>query len=254
MKAFRSLVPLLGLALGMAASSAYALINPHFTPIHLVKQAALIVSVDLKQGQSKDQYAATVREVLKGKTELKTLRLDLSKAINTQNADALRDLATAEAGAVLCGRFLGERDGQGGEPAKSSGLLHVSGQWAEFDGGQDGVWAFSQIDGKSQGIWAGGTDMLRRAVDYILQDDDPEVPVADGAPGAATRRRLPCSVARSGPCGQSTWPATAVCSLRRAGPGGPAGLRCEEQEVRRHYRGPGLAVEVPGVRMGRFRR
>lgn len=42
------------------------------------------------------------------------------------------------------------------------------------------MWGLNGIDDKSQGVWAGGTDMLRRAVDYILQDDDPEVPVKDG--------------------------------------------------------------------------
>jgi len=49
-------------------AAAHALINPRFTPIHLVKQSALILWVDLKQGQSKDQYDAAIREVLKGKT------------------------------------------------------------------------------------------------------------------------------------------------------------------------------------------
>jgi hypothetical protein len=51
------------------------MINPSFTPIHLVKQSNLIVSVDIKQGKSIDQYDAVIREVLKGKTELKAIHL-----------------------------------------------------------------------------------------------------------------------------------------------------------------------------------
>jgi hypothetical protein len=191
MNRYRCLTVLVAIAALLCAATADAMINPHFTPVHLVKQAALIVSVDLKQGKSKDQYAATIREVLKGKTELKVLRLDLSKAINTQNADALRDLATtAKPALFFVGEFAVEQEGQGDAPPKSRGLLHVAGQWAEFDGGQDGAWDLNQIDAKSQGVWAGGTDMLRRAVDYILQDDDPEVPVADGVSWSGDRKRI----------------------------------------------------------------
>jgi hypothetical protein len=167
------------------------LINPHFTPVHLVKQAGLILWVDLKQGASKDQYLAAIREVLKGKTDLKTLRLDLSTANNTQNADALRELATGGKPALFfVGEFVAEKDAGAAAAAGPQGLLHLAGQWAEFDGGQDGGWAFRQIDSKSQAVWAGGTDMLRRAVDYILEDDDPEVPVADGAAWSGDQKKI----------------------------------------------------------------
>ncbi len=191
MNRYRCLAVLIAIAALLRAATVDAMINPHFTPIHLVKQAALIVSVDLKQGPAKDQYTATIREVLKGKTELKVLRLDLSKAINTQNADALRDLAAvAKPALFFVGEFVEEQDRQGDTRPKSRGLLHISGQWAEFDGGHDGVWALNQIDAKSQGIWAGGSDMLRRAVDYILQDDDPEVPVIDGASWSSDPQKI----------------------------------------------------------------
>ena len=168
-----------------------ALINPHFTPVHLVRQSALILCVDLKPGASPDQYSATIRQVLKGQTALKSLRLDLSKAINTQNADALRQLAApGKTGLFFVGEFGEDKDGQGGGPAKTRGLLHLSGQWAEFDSSQQGEWTLNQIDPRDQGIWAGGTDMLQRAVDYILQDDDPDVPVADGVAWSTDQRKI----------------------------------------------------------------
>ncbi len=182
---------LAALATLLCAATVSALINPRFTPVHLVKQSALIVSVDLKPGTSKDQYSATIRQVLKGRTELKALRLNLSKAINTQNADALRQLAApAKTGLFFVGDFGEDKDRQGGGPARNRGLLHLSGQWAEFDSGQEGEWTFNQIDPKNQGIWAGGTDMLQRAVDYILQDDDPDVPVADGVAWSTDQRKI----------------------------------------------------------------
>jgi len=136
MHRYRRLTALVVSAMLLLAATGDAMINPHFTPVHLVKQAALIVSVDLKQAQSKDRYTASIRDVLKGKTELKALRFDLSKAINTQNADALRDLAAAAKPALFfVGEFVEEKDGPGDAPPKSRGLLHMSGQWAEFDGG-----------------------------------------------------------------------------------------------------------------------
>ena len=188
---YRCLTVLVALAASLCAAKAKAMINPHFTPIHLVKQATLILSVDLKQGPSKNQYVATIREVLKGKTELKSLRLDLSKATESQHADALRNLAAAAKPALFfAGEFAEEQSGQGGEAPQSRGLLHISGQWAEFNGGQDGAWALNQIDKKSDGTWAGGTDMLRRAVDYILQDDDPEVPVTEGVSWSSEPKKI----------------------------------------------------------------
>ena len=162
------------------AAAAHALINPRFTPVHLVKQSALILEVDLKQGQSKDEYTAAIRGVLKGKTELKSLRLDLSKARDAQNADAFRALAAAGRPALFFAGKFDDAGGTGGAPARSRGLLHISGRWAACEGGQDGAWLFDNVDQQFQAVWAGGTDMLRRAVDYVLTDDDPVVPVTDG--------------------------------------------------------------------------
>jgi len=158
-------------------SAAHALINPTFTPIHLVKQSKLIVSVDLKQGKSIDQYDAFILEVLKGKTELKAIHLDLSKARDEQNADSFRKLAAAGAPALF---FVGEFPAQDGNAPQLAGLLSVSGRWASCVSTPDGNWLFDNIEGKFQAVWAGGTDMLRRAVDYILTDDEPDMPVSDG--------------------------------------------------------------------------
>ena len=160
--------------------AAHAFINPRFTPVQLVRGSALIVSVDVKQGESKEQYDATIREVLKGKTELKSFRLDLTKARNEQNADMFRNLATPRKPALF---FVGEfedAERAGSAPPQSRGLLHISGKWAACVGGQDGLWLFDKVDYQFQSVWAGGTDMLHRAVDYIQEDDDPVVPATDG--------------------------------------------------------------------------
>jgi hypothetical protein len=180
----RSLLPIALFCVGFVFSPAAvrALIDPRFTPVHLVQDSGWIAVLELKQGESKDQYAATIREVLKGKSNLKTLRFDLAKAVNAQNADALRDLAAAGKPALFfVGKFTQEEGAEIGEAPAGRGLLHLGGQWAEFHGGRDGEWTFSRIDAKKQGVWAGGTDMLRRAVEYILEGGRPDVPVAAGA-------------------------------------------------------------------------
>ena len=177
MKSNRYLVAAgLAVAAWLWAPAAHAAINPRFTPIHLVKQSKLIVSVDLKEGASKDQYEAGVREALKGKTDKTSFQFDLSKARNAEAADAFRSLAAAKKPALF---FVGEfSEGDGRD--ETIGYLHVSGKWALLVGAGDSQWLFDNIDKPMQATWAGGTDMLRRAVDYVLQDDDPDVPVTDG--------------------------------------------------------------------------
>ena len=183
MKRYSRCAALVAIAASLLAPSARAMINPRFTPIQLVKQSALVVSVDVKRGESKDQYLLTVRETLKdkAKTGTKSFRLDLTKARDEQNADAFRELAAAGKPALFFVGEYAEQEGQGGASGQSRGLLHISGKWASCEGGKDGLWLFDCVDKQSQAVWAGGTDMLRRAVDYILADDDPDVPVTDGA-------------------------------------------------------------------------
>ena len=165
----------------LSLPAARAMINPGFTPVQLVQNSALILWVDLKAGESKDQYAATIREALKGKAEQKTFRLDISKAGDDDAAAALREqLAAGKSALFFVGEFEDTRDLGGGNTRRRA-FLHVGGAWAVFDGGEDGLWSLNDLNDRMlQTVWAGGTDMLRRAVDYILTDDDPSVPVAEG--------------------------------------------------------------------------
>ncbi|MBM4142120.1 MAG: VCBS repeat-containing protein [Lentisphaerae bacterium] len=166
------------LAAWLAAPAVRALINPRFTPVQLVKQSSLIVSVDVKQGASKEQYTIAILETLKGKTERKSFQLDLTLARDEANAEHLRALVAAGKPALL---FVGEFEGaEGGAAGQSLGLMHVSGRWASCVGREEGVWIFDNVEQQYQAVWAGGTDMLRRAVDYILRDEDPMLPVTDG--------------------------------------------------------------------------
>jgi hypothetical protein len=151
------------------------LINPRYTPVHLVEESTLIVGLDLKAG-SNFVFTATIRETLKGKTEQKTLSLDASDA-DEDAVNALRDLAASSQPALL---FEGEFNDQANGTVFRSAYLSVGGKWARCDAGKDG-WGLTKLgDRELAAIWAGGTDMLRRVVDYILTDDDPSVPVSEG--------------------------------------------------------------------------
>ena len=155
------------------------MINPGFTPVELVKQSALIVEVDVKQGKSQEQYVATVGGVVKGKTDLKAYSLDLSKARNAEAAESFRTLAATDGRGLL---FIGEMENEDEDEGENEAicLLHISGKWAACVAGDVGSLVFDIVSLEKEAVWAGGTDMLRRAVDYILNDDYPVVPTAEG--------------------------------------------------------------------------
>lgn len=177
MNATRRAGALLLLSVWLLSDAAMALINPRFTPVNLVKQSGMILVVDLKEDVSKNECLLTVREVLKkGKTDEKVIRLDLSKARDERSAQAFRTLAAAGKPALF---FVGEFEGNGGG-ATNLGLLHLEGQWAACVLNPEGQWLYDTLEQRYQEVWNGGTDMLRRAVDYVLQDDDAFVPVTDG--------------------------------------------------------------------------
>jgi hypothetical protein len=165
----------------LAATASQAMINPGFTPIHLVKQASVILWVDIKAGAAKDQYTATIRETLKGKVEEKTFRLEISKAGEDDAATTMREqLAAGKPALFFVGEFEDTKELGGGNTSRRAFLL-LNGVWSVFGSGDQGLWNLSNINDRMlMTVWHGGTDMMRRAVDYIITDDDPKVPVAEG--------------------------------------------------------------------------
>jgi len=160
------------LALGPAA---YPLINPKFTPIDLVQQSELMLKIEF--GPIKNNHCVcTVKKVLQGKMERKTIALDLSKAMNETEAKRMaRHIAASgkEPGVLFVGRYV-ESDAE--HEGESKGFLHVRGRWIDLRGGKGDLWELDKIDKDMERCWAGGTDMLLRAVDYILSDDGADVP------------------------------------------------------------------------------
>ncbi|HPD16523.1 MAG TPA: VCBS repeat-containing protein [Planctomycetota bacterium] len=166
------------LAALLACSTAQALIRPDFTPIHLVHQSDLVLALTVGPVGTGGAVKADIAKALKGKAPAKAPVFDFSKSPGPQ-VEAFQKLIGPAAREALffTGRFRPEvPDGAGAEPT-AAGLLHVRGHWFRFVGAEGGVWLLDALDSEMEQTWAGGTDMLRRAVDYILTDPAPSVPV-----------------------------------------------------------------------------
>jgi len=184
-------------ALGWLATPAAALINPNFTPIHLVEQSAVIAVLDVPEKIEGDRITLAVGDALKGEKPEKPLSLDLLIPSQPAQAEAIRGHLAASAGGraiLFTGEYVEEAGlgeggsygvpafdpGAGGKQLDAQAYLHVSGRWIALHSDQPGHYQVLKIDDHMEQTWAGGTDMLDRAVRYILSSDDPTVPAVSG--------------------------------------------------------------------------
>ena len=175
-------VGLLMAALLLPDGRAYAMINPNFTPVHLVHQADVIL--ELQMSPVKDGVVtATVKGIIKGKFAAKTLALSLKDTAFQEQAQVVEQLAAAAEPALFFSGKIAEKNESAGAGDDAGGVekgfLNICGQWVVFDKDKDG-WSMSEISAKMLATWNGGTDMLRKLVDYILLDPDAVVPCTEG--------------------------------------------------------------------------
>ena len=172
----------LSVLIAMGPARALALINPNFTPIHLVKQSSLIL--ELQFGSVQDGKAtATVKRVVKGAYEAKTLVLTLSSSAFAEHAKSVEQLANSKdgiPGIFFAGEISGDEGGGGGEGGGQKAFLHVAGTWVSFSMSKANQWEMDRLAESMNTTWNGGTDMLVAATDYILADPDADVPVKEG--------------------------------------------------------------------------
>jgi len=202
MSKVRSSSIVIGLAAALVAGTASGLINPNFTPIHVVEQSAMIAVVDVPEKIDGTQISLKVAGTLKGDREQKSLTLDLSTASPPEQGEAVRKLLAASGGQralLFAGEFVEQTEFGGGDfggglgdsgfgpPPNAAGrevdaeaFLHVSARWISLYVGDEGQYQVRRIDSHMEATWAGGTDMLTRAVRYILTDEAPEVPAVSG--------------------------------------------------------------------------
>jgi len=163
-----------------------AFINPNFTPVHLVAQSETIALVEFKQVGADGQAAVTVVEVLKGEMPAKDLTVDfLAGAFEAKGRMVMGSAAEPHKRALM---FVGaferseeeemEMDPEEGPRA----LLHVGKEWVTLSWYEEtGTWDMDDIDVVLLGTWAGSDVMLRRAVRYLLTDEQADVPIVSAA-------------------------------------------------------------------------
>jgi len=174
---------LLALGACILAQPARALINPNFTPIHLVSQSDQILEVTFAGAtEGATTVTATVKTSIKGKDAPRNITLNLSTSAFPEHTAAVAK-AIHERGSLTALFFSGKMtagdtdnaSGEGGE----KGLLHMGTTWISFGKGKTGSWDLDRVDEKMLATWNGDTAMLRAAVMYILSDPSPDLPCAE---------------------------------------------------------------------------
>jgi len=171
----KSLVVLTLGVLLVVGAVAYALINPNFTPVNLVEKADMILLLKISPADDKGKALAEVVRTLKPKDKGPKAAqvIDLTKSANVEHAKAVRQMIAALGdGPALLFVGKGEKD----EPVSK---LHLGGKWVSLDKAQaENTWEVDVIDSHMEATWAGGTDMLLKMTDLLLQYPDTDVPVA----------------------------------------------------------------------------
>jgi hypothetical protein len=174
------------LAVFAASIGVHALINPNFTPVHLVAQSDVILTLKVKDTNQKEIGATLELEVLsalKGKApQTGILTVDLSKAPQDHAAIARGQVKEFIKEPIL---YFSATD----ETEKPAAFLHVHGLWLRLSAAKDGRLTLEGKDKQMPATWAGGTDMLSRCVQYILSDSaSAYVPVDSGMNWASTAK------------------------------------------------------------------
>ncbi len=164
------MIAFLSIVLLAVGVPAIALINPHFTPIHLVKQLTLIAVVKPSVPDAKGRLTAKVVKCLKGKSPADKVTIEL---VSEWGKPVAKDIASVDDGLALL--FFSK-----GEGGRDTALLHLAGNWFRLKATGEAAFATISNDTEMRGTWAGGSDMLATAVEYILSSPDPVVPVAVG--------------------------------------------------------------------------
>jgi hypothetical protein len=163
----------------LCATDAPSLINPRFTPVHLVEESDRIIQVELLDAVGHLVRMRAVKS-LKGSDWSAGAELDLSQTAKEARLHFERALRSPDRTALV---FISAEFG-----AAQNGLILVGTTWARIYSTEAHRWHVERIDPQMSGTWAGSSEMLARAVEYILSDPGAEIPVAfEGKWGRATK-------------------------------------------------------------------
>jgi hypothetical protein len=153
---------------------ARAIINPRFTPLHLVQEADLIFAGRLQATADAMTWTLTPVTQVKGKSS--AVKVNLAEC-NKDHLEQAQQAFKENREPVML--FADSRD-----PNKQ-GRLHVLGQWWSLVRGGNDSWKVLGPAQEMTGTFLGGTDMLLRMTQYIVGDADADVPIALGVKWAS---------------------------------------------------------------------
>ena len=157
------------LAFGQAG---WALINPRFTPAHLVAQSEAILAGPVSPAAGGKEWKLANARLIKGKApggqvlSLARCKPDQADAV----ARALR--GAGDDPAVLFWTSRGNR--------RKAALLHVDGTWLQARQTGPGRWDVLGVASEASAVWEGGTDMLIRMCRRLVAEPGTGVRSAAG--------------------------------------------------------------------------
>ncbi|HEY3321298.1 MAG TPA: VCBS repeat-containing protein [Planctomycetota bacterium] len=146
-----------------------AIINQRFTPVHLVREANVILHGTLA-AEANGDWEIRDTTALKGKSEkANVLR---SASFKSDQIPELRRLLQPGSCAILFAAA--------GKSGESESLVHINGRWISAKLSGVGKWDLLAWDRAKDAVYAGGTDMLVLMTRYIIETPGATVPVSTG--------------------------------------------------------------------------
>jgi hypothetical protein len=159
-------------AIGMA-TNVLALINPKFTPAHLVNESTVVLQLKVLPEPGDKKLVFAVDSVLKGKLDSSKIEVDLTSTSYPDQAKSTAGMVR-ESTDKLALMFIGDSSAQ-----EQKTYIHIDGSWIVLSE-DNKAWKFDQMSIPMLSTWNGGTDMLLKWVKCILDDPNVEVPVRTG--------------------------------------------------------------------------
>lgn len=157
------------LVAALVAGAALGMINPDFTPVDLVWQSGSILIVSGEDIGEGVEIILTVDRAMKGEAP-DTVKLNIGGLPDGERGE-LAGLLAKEKALI----FIAE--------AEDAANLNIDGRWFPLEPADGGGWKALQEDTQFGGLlatWRGGTDMLMRCVEYILEYPEEASVPADG--------------------------------------------------------------------------
>lgn len=171
----------------LAATRLQALINPNFTPVHLVNQATTIWEVQIEFSEDESALEARTTAALKGEAPAETFTFHFGNndhfKFDIQEAFA----AGKHTAVLLTGDFSGASMGGDDGDADPWAMIKIGARWFMLASADNGALFLRDDPIDLSTVWAGDPANLRQVTEYILADPRAEVPVNSGGRWAPER-------------------------------------------------------------------